>query len=295
MGFSLIAIGSIDIFNGGTLTIGEDCTVSVHTGIQVGQKYDDSKPASKLVIKPGVKMFFAKYKGYKSGMDEAGVAVKGGVIRAVGGVNKRIWFTSMDQKTPGNGDWGGIIFTNPGVGSLLKHVVIEFAVFGVEQIWEEDHPEIVKYGPPLPGVEIEKSIIRWINIEGIYAERCDFTVSNSQIYQCGNHEIALEHQNHAKIRNCVFHFGRGAINILDSTVFVLNSYFYNYASTSMSQSDIITINDYTRSKRVEILNNKFMAPLAPKKQDLARPTRPKDPEADWPKFVSVRLTPSRSA
>jgi hypothetical protein len=267
-GYTVNAKKKISVDVEGTIIVGDNCTLNVHTGIEVGDK-------STLEINPGVKLFFAKYTDYRDGLKSGVLYINGGILRAIGNDKNRIWFTSMDSQ-PANGDWGGVIFANPPKGSELKYVVIEYSMFGVEQIWDEK--DLKEKNPPNPGVDISKSIIRYVNIEGIYAERCEFTVEDSLFYQCGNHEIALEHENNTDIKGCLFHTGRSAIAILDSNVDVIGCYFYDYASLKHYEGIIIKVSDWLEKKAVCILGNKLIGPDG---QQLAEGKRPEG--VKWPK------------
>ncbi|NYT12867.1 MAG: hypothetical protein GKC03_10045, partial [Methanomassiliicoccales archaeon] len=161
------------------------------------------------------------------GMVEIGI--NGGTLIAQGTAENQIYFTS-NTDDPINGDWSGIMFFNS-FGSILDYIVVEFSMMGIAQFDSS--------------VNISHSIVRWVNWEGIYAERSTFTVENCTLYSNGYHEIALEQYNHdVLIKNNIFRDGNFALHSEKSEVHVEGNYFHNYrhiAITAGHESNLTVI------------------------------------------------------
>jgi len=120
-----------------------------------------------LTIEPGTVVKFQSYRGYKEIGRGGGLAVDGGTVKAIGTPDEQIWFTS-DAEKPINGDWHGISLVNS-KDSVFDYVIVEYAQIGIEQFDSE--------------VTVSKSIIRWNNSEGLYAERSKPVFKNNTIYR----------------------------------------------------------------------------------------------------------------
>ena len=210
-------IGIVNVESNGVLTIAK--------GTEVWVREDITVEGGTLVIEEGVKFYFMPRGGYQSGFPGAGLSVDKGTIKANGLETARIWFTSWRTK-PMNGDWGGIGLMNVNSESYFNHVIVEYGSIGIEQTRND--------GKNTEGADIRSSIVRWSNIEGIYAENSSFAVEKCLLYQNGGHEIALEkHNKEVKIEKNVFHSGMGAINIDTSGAIVKGNWFCNYNFPAM--------------------------------------------------------------
>ena len=204
------------IFKGGTLTQNETWSGSIFVNNSILVPIGIT-----LTIEPGTRVMFQPNRGYKT-VKSVGLTVAGGTVLATGAPTQQIWFTS-DADTPINGDWGGIELHNTNT-SIFKYVIIEFAGLGIAQFDSN--------------VTISHSIVRWVNLEGIYMERSSPIIEYNLVYQNGYHEIALEQYNHdVVIRNNIFAGGHVPFIVFDSSVTVEGNYFYNYnTSTSPAVS-----------------------------------------------------------
>ncbi|MFC1656631.1 hypothetical protein ACFL14_01530 [Patescibacteria group bacterium] len=131
-----------------------------------------------LTIKPGTVVKFRYDRDYKT-FHRGGLYVDGGTVKAIGEADKQIWFTSA-AKEPINGDWNGININNSS-DSEFKYVIVEYGEMGIEQFDSK--------------VPVTKSIIRWSNAEGLYAERSEPYFDYNTLYGNGYHDIALEQYN----------------------------------------------------------------------------------------------------
>jgi len=190
-----------------------------------------------LTIEPGTVVKFKYYRGYKETWRRTGLTVEAGTLIAVGTPKKQIWFTS-DATSPINGDWRGIRLYNTN-DSEFGYVIVEFGEMG-----------IVLYDSE---VTVSNSIIRWINAEGLYAERSKPVFKNNTLYGNGNHEIALEQYNKdVRIVNNVFGPGHYGVHFEKTTGYVEGNYFKNYeylAITAGMGSNIIVRKNKFRNIR----------------------------------------------
>ena len=167
-----------------------------------------------LTIEPGTKILFKHDRNYKT-FNRGSLLIDGGTIKAIGTKEDMIWFTS-DAEDPINGDWAGITVKNSN-NSEFRYVIIEFGVMGIMQFDSS--------------VPVTDSIVRWINAEGLYAERSSPSFERNLLYENGYHEIALEQFNTGvQIRHNTFHNGGGgwAIHTEKTESNVEGNYFYNY-------------------------------------------------------------------
>ncbi|MFX1288905.1 MAG: right-handed parallel beta-helix repeat-containing protein [Promethearchaeota archaeon] len=165
-----------------------------------------------LTILPGTWVEFRHYRGYKEDIS-VGLFIAGGTIKAIGSPDQQIWFTS-DADSPINGDWAGIscVGTNK---SIFKYAIIEFSTIGLEQLDSS--------------VNISHSIVRWVNTEGLYAERSRPIIEYNLIYGNAYHEIALEQYNYdVQIRFNIFKGGHFGIHAEATNVNIEGNYFVNY-------------------------------------------------------------------
>ncbi len=166
-----------------------------------------------LIIEPGTHVYFKHYRGYKEPWKRAIITVNGGSIRAVGAEDGMIWFTS-DAEDPINGDWEGINIYDSN-NSIFKYVIVEYAVLGILQMDSS--------------VEVSHSIIRWINSEGLYAERSWPTFTSNILYGNGYHDIALEQYNkNVMISGNHFLGGHVSLHFEKTEAVVQNNYFDGY-------------------------------------------------------------------
>jgi hypothetical protein len=199
------------VFKGGTITQDEtwsgpifvNSSILVPTGVT-------------LTIDPGTRIMFAPSRDYKN-QTTLGFAVAGGTVKAIGTPEQQIWFTS-DSETPINGDWNGIELYNTNT-SVFKYVIVEFSGLGISQFDSK--------------VNISHSIVRWVNLEGIYMERSSPVIEYNLLYGNGYHEIAIEQYNYdVQIRNNIFAGGHVPLIIFDSSVTVEGNYFHNYNTST---------------------------------------------------------------
>lgn len=180
-----------------------------------------------LKIEPGTKVKFMHYRGYKEPGKKVGLDIYHGTLKAIGTKDKQIWFTS-DASFPINGDWLGIYITNS-YKSKLDHVIVEFGEMGIMQFDSS--------------VPVTNSIVRWVNAEGLYAERSHPIFINNTLYGNGYHEIALEQYNKdVIIKNNIFRDGHVALHHEMSSSDIEGNYFKNYPDFAISagmNSDII--------------------------------------------------------
>ncbi len=218
------------IFKGGTLTQNETWSGSIFVNESILVPTGIT-----LTINPGTRLMFQPNRGYKT-TKSVGFSVAGGTVIAVGTSDQQIWFTS-DTDAPINGDWGGIELHNTN-SSIFKYVIIEFAGLGIAQFDSN--------------VTISHSIVRWVNLEGIYMERSSPVIEYNLVYQNGYHEIALEQYNHdVIIRNNIFAGGHVPFIVFDSSVTVEGNYFYNY---NTSTSPAVSVAGFANAT---VIGNKF--------------------------------------
>ncbi|MHA1947146.1 MAG: right-handed parallel beta-helix repeat-containing protein [Candidatus Hodarchaeales archaeon] len=185
-----------------------------------------------LTILPGTTVEFRHYRGYKEDIS-IGLAIVEGTILAIGTPDQQIWFTS-DAEIPLNGDWAGISCSGTN-DSVFKYVIIEFGVIGLEQY--------------ASSVNISHSIIRWVNTEGLYAERSRPLIEYNLIYGNAYHEIALEQFNYdVQIRYNIFKGGHFGIHAEATNVTIQGNYFVNYTRGAITGGQL---------SNVTIIGNKF--------------------------------------
>ncbi|MHA2088420.1 MAG: right-handed parallel beta-helix repeat-containing protein, partial [Promethearchaeota archaeon] len=198
------------VFKGGTLTQDEiwSGTIFVNERILVPTNIT-------LTILPGTQILCKPNRDYRS-TETVGFTISGGTIIAIGTAEKQIWFT-VDHELPINGDWGGIELYQTN-NSIFKYVIVEYAGLGIAQFYSQ--------------VNITHSIVRWVNLEGIYMEHSSPLIEYNLLYQNGYHEIALEqYNNDVIIRNNTFAGGHVPFITIDSNVTLEGNYFYNYNDT----------------------------------------------------------------
>ncbi len=191
-----------------------------------------------LTILPGTIVKFKHDRNYKT-FERAGLFVDG-TIKTVGTPEEQIWFTS-DAPNPVNGDWMGITIFNSHK-SIFDYAIVEFAEIAISQFDSS--------------VPITNSIIRWINSEGLYAERSTPTIVNNTLYQNAYHEIALEQYNKdVIIANNHFKGGHHAVHFEKSRGIVKNNFFENYSVLKTDDPEF-TISAGMESQ-VTVEDNKF--------------------------------------
>lgn len=211
----------------GSLT--EDTTwsamVHVHNSVFVPENIT-------LTILPGTWVEFRHYRGYKEDIS-VGLFVAGGTIVAIGTPDQQIWFTS-DAEVPRNGDWAGISCAGTN-DSVFKYVIIEFGIIGLEQ------------GDS--SVNITHSIVRWVNTEGLYAEKSSPIIEYNLIYGNAYHEIALEQYNYdVQVRYNIFKGGHFGIHAEATNVTIEGNYFVNYTRNAITGGQF---------SNLSIIGNKF--------------------------------------
>jgi hypothetical protein len=141
-----------------------------------------------------------------------------------------------------NGDWSGINISNSD-DSEFEYIILEFSGMGIEQYYSN--------------VYIANSIIRWVNIEGVYSEHSTSTFENNTFYSNGYHEIALEQFNtDMVIQNNIFEDGHEGIAIFDTSATVTGNYFTDYEGSAIvvagSTDATITQNKFNNITAEEI-------------------------------------------
>lgn len=185
-----------------------------------------------LTIEPGTHVQFKHYRGYKEPWRKGNLMTNGGVIRAIGGEDGMIWFTS-DAEDPINGDWLGINIRNS-KRSVFRYVIVEYAVLGILQMDSN--------------VEVSNSIIRWVNSEGLYAERSTPMFISNILYGNGYHDIALEQFNkNVTIEGNHFLGGHVSLHFEKTEAVVENNYFEGYRNPITGGMDSV----------VTVINNRF--------------------------------------
>lgn len=184
-----------------------------------------------LTIEPGTTIRMTACRDYRNVTGKVGIYIRGGTLNAMGNARGQILFTSSSED-PINGDWSGIWFYDC-YGSIMDYVVVEFCLLGIGQFDSS--------------VNISHSIVRWVNWEGIYAERSSFSVENCTLYGNGYHEIALEQYNHdVVIKNNIFRDGNFGVHAEKTEVWIEGNYFHDYnhiAITAGHQSNLTVINN----------------------------------------------------
>jgi hypothetical protein len=197
------------VFKGGILTQDETWSGAVFVNEHVVIPSNIT-----LTILPGTQVFCKPNRDYKNPAT-VGFTINGGTIIAIGTPNQQIWFTS-DAEQPINGDWGGIELYNTNT-SIFKYVIVEYAGLGIAQFYSS--------------VNISHSIVRWVNLEGIYMEHSTPLIEYNLLYQNGYHEISMEQFNYDVIVcNNIFAGGHVPFITLDTNVTLEGNYFFNYSN-----------------------------------------------------------------
>ncbi|MHA2282133.1 MAG: right-handed parallel beta-helix repeat-containing protein [Promethearchaeota archaeon] len=218
------------VFKGGTLAQDETWsgTIFVDKRVLVPENIT-------LTILPGTQILCKPNRDYRS-TETVGFSISGGTIIAIGTPEKQIWFT-VDHENPINGDWSGIELYQTN-NSIFKYVIVEYAVLGIAQFYSK--------------VNISYSIVRWVNLEGIYMEHSSPLIEYNLLYQNGYHELSIEQYNYdVIIRNNTFAGGHVPFITLDSNVTLEGNYFHNYSSTDTIAIQVAGVSNAT------IIANKF--------------------------------------
>ena len=188
-----------------------------------------------LTILPGTQILCKPNRDYKS-TETVGFTIAGGTIIAIGTPENQIWFT-VDHENPINGDWGGIELYQTNA-SIFKYVIVEYAGLGIAQFYSK--------------ANISHSIVRWVNLEGIYMEHSSPLIEYNLLYQNGYHEISIEQFNYdVIIRNNTFAGGHIPFISIDSNVTLEGNYFCNYNTTDTIAIHVAGVSNAT------IIGNKF--------------------------------------
>jgi len=197
------------------------------SGTIIIQQFVNVPKGVTLTIEPGTRVLFKHYRGYKEPWLKGNLQILGGTLKAVGTPASRIWFTS-DAQDPINGDWNAITIRNSN-SSIISYSVIEFAVLGVLQFDSS--------------VEVSHSIVRWINTEGLYAERSTPRFLSNIMYGNGYHDIALEQYNKdVVIEGNHFLGGHVSLHFEKTAAKVENNYITGYRTPMTGGMDsVLTI------------------------------------------------------
>lgn len=218
------------VFKGGTLTQDEiwSGTIFVNESVVVPVNIT-------LTILPGTQILCKANRDYKN-PGTVGFNINGGTLLAIGTPEKQIWFT-VDEEHPINGDWGGIELYDTNT-SIFKYVIVEYSTMGIAQFYSQ--------------VNISHSIVRWVNLEGIYMEHSNPLIEYNLLYQNGYHEISCEQYNYdVLIQHNIFSGGHVPYIALDTNVTLEGNYFHNYNTTDTIAIHVGGVSNVT------IIGNKF--------------------------------------
>ena len=218
------------VFKGGTLSQDETWSGAIFVTERVIVPENIT-----LTILPGTQILCKPNRDYKI-KESVGFTIDRGTIIAIGTPEKQIWFT-VDHENPINGDWGGIEIYRSNT-SIFKYVIVEYAGLGIAQFYSKTN--------------ICHSIVRWVNLEGIYMEHSSPLIEYNLLYQNGYHEISLEQFNYdVKVRNNIFAGGHIPFITIDSNATLEGNYFYNYNTTDAIAIHVAGVSNAT------IIGNKF--------------------------------------
>jgi len=173
-----------------------------------------------LTIKPGTVCLFESDRNYQT-FNRARLTIDHGTLRAIGTPDSMIWFTS-DDPSPINGDWG-CIHIDSSNNSMLIYTIIEFAQLGIEHFYSY--------------LTIRNSIVRFNNIEGIYAEHSRSILESNTCYKNTYHDIAMENFNDTMmINHNKFGPGNQSIVFQQSKGVVEKNYFTGYSGVCLGIS-----------------------------------------------------------
>ncbi|TFG17533.1 MAG: right-handed parallel beta-helix repeat-containing protein [Promethearchaeota archaeon] len=222
--------GQQPVFKGGTIAQDETWSGAIFVNEHIVVPTNVT-----LTILPGTQILCKANRDYKT-TGPVGFTVNGGTIIAIGTPEKQIWFT-VDEEYPINGDWGGIELYQTNT-SVFKYVIVEYSVMGIAQFYSQ--------------VNISHSIVRWVNLEGIYMEHSNPLIEYNLLYQNGYHEISCEQYNYdVRVRNNIFAGGHVPFITLDSNITLEGNYFHNYNSTDAIAIHVGGLSNAT------IIGNKF--------------------------------------
>jgi len=195
-------------------------------------------PGVTLTVKPGTRVKFKHYHGYREPEKRLRLTVLGTII-AEGSAEEPIYFTS-DAPDPQNGDWSMIRLENPTGEARFRYCVFEFGQQGLN-VWHGK-------------VSIAHCVFRWNNWEGVYFESyCEATIEHCQIMENGYNGLAAEQFNTITIDNCeVYRNGTCGIHIDASTAEIRRSRIHNNLADGLSVDD----NGTLRALGVAIYNNR---------------------------------------
>ncbi len=219
----LAASKSLSVSNttrSGTLTRNETWsgTITVTDSVYVPKKIT-------LTIKPGTTVKFKANRNYQK-PNKLRIDIDGRLL-AEGTPKKMITFTSA-AKHPQNGDWGMLHLAGK-TKSRLKYAVVEFAQQGIN-LWRSD-------------MLISRSIIRWNNWEGLYAESYSTPrIEYNRVYQNGYNGMAMEQYNTVVLRKNIFEKnGTHGVHIDASTATLENNILRDNHAAGLSLDDISTV------------------------------------------------------
>lgn len=188
-------------------------------------------PNATLTVLPGTRVRMEHYRGYRDPEKRIHLVVKGGIV-AEGRSDAPIYFTS-DAAQPQNGDWSMLRVLSPTGPVKFSYCVFEFAQQGLN-IWAGQN------------VEINSSVFRWNNWEGIYFE----SSSTSTLYGCnlvenGYNGLAAEQFNIIDMQNCeVWRNGTSGIHVDASVLEIRESLVHDNGAHGLSVDDNGTLRAY---------------------------------------------------
>lgn len=177
-------------------------------------------PGVTLTVKPGTRVKFKHYRGYREPEKRLRITVLGTII-AEGSAEEPIYFTS-DAPDPQNGDWSMIRLETPTAQARFRYCVFEFGQQGLN-VWQGK-------------VSIAHCVFRWNNWEGVYFESySEATIEYCQIMENGYNGLAAEQFNTITIDNCeVWRNGTCGIHIDASSAEIRRSRVHSNLADGLS-------------------------------------------------------------
>ncbi len=188
------------------------------------------EPGVTLTIRPGTRVQFQHYRGYREPERRLRMEVMGSVI-AIGTAAQPIYFTS-DAADPQNGDWAMLRLLTPDGPVRFDYCIFEFAQHGLN-VW---------HGSP----EIAHSVFRWNNWEGVYFESYSQpTFEYCEIYENGYNGLAAEQSNTVRMDYCeIRRNGTNGFHMDNSTGEIRRSRIHDNRGDGLSVDDNGTLRAY---------------------------------------------------
>ncbi len=196
------------------------------------------EPGGTLTIRPGTRVKFKHYRGYREPEKRLSLIVRGAII-AEGTAEKPIYFTS-DAPDPQNGDWSMVRLESPTALSSFHYCVFEFGQQGLN-VWQGE-------------VIISNCVFRWNNWEGVYFESySQANIERCQIYENGYNGLAAEQFNTIIMDYCeVWRNGTNGVHVDATTLEIHRSRVHENLANGLSVDD----NGTLRALGVAIYDNR---------------------------------------